>query len=183
MDSSIAKYRPYLQHLARRSIDDALRGKIDSSDLVQETLLNVGNRQAEFESLPEEERRRYLAQCLKNALGDQRRRYYGDKRDVGRERSINDIVDDASRELEDWIGASMASSPSDQAARHELQLDMITAIESLPEAQRRAFELKHFERLSLREVAGELKKTLPQVAGLLRRAKKTLRTALPELRI
>ena len=176
----LASYRSYLRILARRSLGRRLQRKLDSSDLVQGTLLRVSASGEAFRQLPEQQRLPYLRRCLKNELHDQRRRFFGAKRNVALEQSLAGAVDDSSEKLESWIAADK-SSPSKQAIKTEKLLLLANAIDSLPPEQREAFELKHLDGLTLQETACAMgKETVSQVAGLLRRATKKLRQTLED---
>ena len=52
------------------------------------------------------------------------------------------------------------------------------AMEALPEDQRRTIELKHLQGLPLVEVARQMNRSVPAVAGLLFRGMRALRTDL-----
>lgn len=174
------RYRNYLALLARRCVDRQLRRKLDSSDLVQNTLLRVAASGKAFRRLSDGERLPYLRRCLRNELCDQRRRFFGEKRNVTLERSLDDVIDESSAKLAHWLAASK-SSPSEQAIKSEVFLLLADTIASLPREQREAFELKHLQGLTLQETACAMgKQTVAQVAGLLRRAMKTLRHALED---
>jgi len=173
----LPRYRGYLALLARRCVDRQLRRKLDSSDLVQNTLLRIAASGEVFWQLSDAERLPYLNRCLRNELFDQRRRFFGEKRNVALERSLDDVIDESSARLTDWLAAGTAS-PSDQAIKSEMLLLLADAVVSLPPEQREAFELKHLQGLTLQETADAMgKQTIAQVAGLLRRATKTLRQA------
>lgn len=176
----LARYRSYLALLARRCVDRQLRRKLDSSDLAQNTLLRVAASGEAFRRLPDAQRLPYLRQCLRNEICDQRRRFFGEKRNVALERSLDDVMDESSEKLGHWLAADN-SSPSEQAIKSEMLLLLADAIDSLPPEQREAFGLKHLQGLTLQETACAMgKQTVAQVAGLLRRATKTLRHALED---
>jgi RNA polymerase sigma-70 factor (ECF subfamily) len=59
-------------------------------------------------------------------------------------------------------------------------LRLAEAIAELPDDQRRAIELHHLEHCSLADAALRMNKTQPAVAGLIRRAMKSLRERLTE---
>ena len=176
----LARYRSYLALLARRCVDRPLWGKLDPSDVVQNTLLRVAVSGEAFLRLSDGQRLPYLRRCLRNEICDQRRRFFGQKRNVTLERSLDDVVDESSEKLGHWL-ASDKSSPSEQAIKSEMLLLAADAIASLPDEQRDAFELKHLQGLTLQETACAMgKRTVAQVAGLLRRATKALRHALED---
>jgi RNA polymerase sigma-70 factor (ECF subfamily) len=173
-------YRSYLALLAGRCIGRQLRRKLNSSDLVQNTLLRLAAAGEAFLALPDGQRLAYVRRCLRNEVCDQRRRFFAEKRNIALERSLDELVDGSSVRLELWLAADN-STPSEQAIKSERLLRLADAIASLPPEQREAFELKHLQGLTLQETASVMgKQTVAQVAGLLRRATKTLRHALEE---
>jgi RNA polymerase sigma-70 factor (ECF subfamily) len=81
--------------------------------------------------------------------------------------------------LEQWLTADQ-SSPSQQAQRNEEAVRLARALAKLPEAQREAVVLRHFEERSLADIAKHLDRTPAAVVGLLQRGLKTLRELLQE---
>jgi RNA polymerase sigma-70 factor (ECF subfamily) len=102
------------------------------------------------------------------------------RRDVGRERVLQAAVDESASRLEGWLAAKQ-SSPSQQAQRHERAVLLAQALAELPESQREALVLRHWEGLALAEIAGRLGCTTAAVTGLLHRGLKGLRKRLQEL--
>src|ERR687885_927392 len=70
-------YRRYLALLARVQIGQRLQGKVDASDLVQETFLEAHRHFARFRGASEAEVVRWLRQILAAKLADLLRRYLG----------------------------------------------------------------------------------------------------------
>src|SRR3954464_3733498 len=111
------RFRAYLRLLARLQLDPRLRGKLDPSDIVQQTLLQAHQALGRFRGGGEEMAawlRRIMARNLAKALRDLRR----DKRDVARELSLESALERSSARLEAWL-VSGHSSPSQQADRNE----------------------------------------------------------------
>ena len=73
------------------------------------------------------------------------------------------------------------TSPSQYVVRHERELRLAEALETLPEDQRTAVELHHLEGYSVNEVAEKMNRTRASVAGLLRRGLGELRECLTDL--
>jgi RNA polymerase sigma-70 factor (ECF subfamily) len=174
------RYRGYLLLLARARLDPRLQGKLGASDVVQQTLLEAHQARAQFRGRTVAEQaawlRQILARNLANAVRDLRRA----KRDVARERSLEAALDESASRLEAWLAAEQ-SSPSQRAARHERAIRVAAALAQLPEAQREAVVLRHWQGCSLAEIGAHLNCSTAAVTGLLHRGMKTLRTLLQDL--
>src|ERR1700745_2882102 len=115
---ALEQFRDYLRLLARLQIDARLRGKLDPSDLVQQTLLKAHQAQDQFRGSSPAEQAAWLRQILSRTLANAIRDYPRAKRDVTLERSLHCSVEDSSARLEAWLVADQAS-PSDIAQRNE----------------------------------------------------------------
>lgn len=173
-------YRGYLLVLARAHLAHRLLGKLDASDIVQQTLLEAHQALGQFrgQSVGEEAAwlRRILARNLTNATRD----FGRDKRNVARERSLQAELDKSADRLADWLAADQ-SSPSQRAERQERAIRLANAIASLPENQREAVVLRHFDGRSLAQIGVHLGCSTAAVTGLLHRGLKNLRKLLQEL--
>ncbi len=176
----LERYRNYLRLLARLQLDPRLRGKLDPSDLVQQTLLQAHQMQGQFRGATEAEQAAWLRQILVRTMANAARDLGRLKRDVGRERSLEAAIEESSLRLEAWL-ASEQTSPSVRAEKNEQLLRLAEALEQLPDAQREAVELHHLRGLSLAELAGQLGRSEGAVAGLLHRGIKRLRKLLHDL--
>jgi RNA polymerase sigma-70 factor, ECF subfamily len=171
-------FRDYLRMLARWHLDDRLRGKLDPSDVVQETLLKAHRHLDQLRARTAEERAAWLRQILANTLADAARHYLqADRRNVGLERSLEGALQESSARLETWLSDGRLS-PAERAQRQEQLLLLARALAELPEDQRQALELRHLQGRALPEVARALGKTRAAVAGLLRRGLEALRARL-----
>ena len=72
------------------------------------------------------------------------------------------------------------TSPSGRVEKQERLVRLADALAALPEDQRTAIELKHLQGLPLIEVAQQMNRSVPAVAGLLQRAMKALRNGMGE---
>jgi RNA polymerase sigma-70 factor (ECF subfamily) len=176
-----SKYRGYLKFLARRHLSAQYLGRLDYSDVVQQTLLNAYAAKSQFQGESEPEKLAWLRQILVNCISHLTRGFHAKKRDVQREKSLAADLDASSMRLENFM-AGKESSPSQCMDRKDRVLFIANAIESLPEEQRQVVILRYWEDKSIREVAEQLEKSIPAVAGLLHRATKKLRTLLKDER-
>lgn len=177
---ALERFRTYLLLLARARLDSRLQSKLDASDVVQQTLLEAHQAQAQFRGQSVGEQvawlRQILARNLANAVRDLRR----DKRDVARERSLEAALDESASRLNAWLAAEQ-SSPSQGAAREEQALRVAEALAEMPEMQRDAVVMRHWHGCSLAEIASRLGCTTAAVTGLLHRGLRNLRTQLHDL--
>jgi RNA polymerase sigma-70 factor (ECF subfamily) len=175
-------FRAYLRLLARLHLAPQLRGKLDPSDVVQQTLLQAYQARDQFRGRSEAERAAWLRQILVRNLAQTVRDFGRAKRDLAHEQSLQAAVDASSARLEAWLAADQ-SSPSQQAEQGEQALRLAEALEQLPQAQREALVLQHWQGLSLAEIGGHLGRSPEAVAGLIKRGLKQLRHLLQEKRL
>jgi len=174
----LEKYRSYLRVLVELQMSPQLRGKIDPSGIVQQTLLEAYHAWNAGE-LADEERFPWLRRILANNLTDEIRRNGRVKRGGGREVSLEQALEQSSLRLEAF---STGDSPSDQMIKHERVLAMTVALERLPEAQRQALIHQHWHGWPLARIAEEMGRSRVAVAGLIKRALQALREDLKENR-
>lgn len=175
----LERFRSYLLLLARLKLDRKLRGKLDASDVVQQTLLEAHQALESFRGNHLEAQAAWLRQILARNLANAVRDLTRAKRDVRKERSLHTELDDTAARLEVWL-ADQQSSPSQKLERYERALQLAEALTQLPESQREAVMLRHFQGRSLAEIAGQLDCTTAAVTGLLHRGLKSLRNSLAE---
>jgi RNA polymerase sigma-70 factor, ECF subfamily len=173
------RFRAYLILLARLEIAPRLRDKVDLSGVVQQTLLEAHQGLINYPGGPktEAEITAWLRSILSHNLADVLRKLTTRKRDVRREWSLEQALDQSTSRLEQWLTVDQ-SSPSQRVMRQEEILRMAATLATLPEGQRRAIELHHLQGWPLAEIAAELSTTKAAVAGLLHRGLKNLRMQL-----
>jgi RNA polymerase sigma-70 factor (ECF subfamily) len=167
-------YRDYLYLLARAQLDPRLQGKLDASDVVQQTLLQAHDKIDQFRGQSAEELAAYLRKILGNVLVDAVRQFDAGKRDLALERSLRASLEDSAPRLDAWLAADQ-SSPSQKAVRHEEVQKLARALAQLPLDQRIAVELKHLQGWSLEEIGRNMGRSTTAVGGLLRRGLRKLR--------
>lgn len=167
----LEQYRDYLRLLARMHLDSRLKGKVDASDVVQQTMLEAYQAWEQVRDASPEERQALLKRILTNNVVDIIRRFTAQARDVDLEKALNNS---AAGVIADQ------SSPSMQAIRHEQESGLGLALTRLPEDQRTALELKHLRGCSVAEIAQRMKRSETAVGGLLRRGMRTLRELMSD---
>ncbi len=174
---ALERYREYLRLLARLQLPTNLQGKLDPSDLVQQTLLRAYQGLGQFRGSTSGEMAAWLRQILANTLANAVRDYGRGRRDAALERSLELALGNSSARLEAWLAADQ-SSPSEQAERNEQMLCLAEALATLPEPQREALVLRHCQGWSVSEIGTHLGRSRAAVASLLRRGLQQLREFL-----
>jgi RNA polymerase sigma-70 factor, ECF subfamily len=175
----LAQYREYLRLLARIQIDPRLRGQLDPSDIVQQTLLKAHERIEQFRGQTDQELRSWLRAILARNLADAVRTFWRQKGD--RAHSLEAALEESSVKLEVFL-ASEESSPSQGALRVERLIELAEALARLPEDQRTAVELRYLNGLAVSNVANQMGRSTVSVTGLLYRGMKTLRDVMGQPR-
>jgi len=175
--ASFDRYRHYLAFLARVNLDPRLNGKVDLSGVVQQTLLEAHQEQVQWKALPAGKQLAYLRCILTHNLQDEIRKLTSGKRDVRRERSLEQAIENSSRWLMDWAPGK-DTPPAAQLDKAERALRLAAALDRLPEAQRAALVLQHWQGWSLAEIATHMERTPAAVGGLLKRGLRQMREEL-----
>jgi len=175
----LERFRDYLRLLARLQLDPRLRGKIDPSDVVQQTFLQAHRAWRQFRGRGDAELAAWLRQILAHNLAHAVRDFGRARRDVGLERSLEVALESSSLRLEAWLVTDQPS-PSEQADRNEQLLRLAEALADLPDAQQQALVLHYWQGQPVAEVARRLGRSPAAVAGLLKRGLRRLRGRLKD---
>ncbi len=177
----LAPFRGYLLLLARLHWNPRLAGKLDPSDVVQQTLVQAWKGLPDFRGQTEAEMRAWLRQILARQLANLARDFGRENRDIRREVSLDAPagagVNDSSARLEAWLGDDQ-SSPSQRADRNEHLERLADALAALPEPQQDAVTLHHLHGISVNEIAARMERSPAAIAGLLKRGLRALREQL-----
>src|SRR3712207_3859142 len=167
IDARLEQYRDYLRMLAGQQLALRYQGKADPSGIVQETLWEAHREIERGTNAPPGGRLAWLRRILANNLADEVRSLNAQKRDVGRELSLQRAVEMSSQRLEEWLAVE---TPGDNRVEREEQLlQLTTALLRLPEGQREALTLHYWSGWKLAEIAQHLGRSHAAVAGLIKR--------------
>jgi len=170
--------RDYLNLLARNQLERWMQGKVDASDIVQQTLLEAHRDFAHFQGDSEGEWVAWLRCILERNAADFIRHYRGTaKRDVKREVAIAHPSDGSSI-LSAAEPAARDASPSQEFLRRDDELRVAAALEQLSPDHRQVIELRNLQRLPFDEVASRMGRTRPAAQMLWMRAIKKLQQVL-----
>jgi RNA polymerase sigma-70 factor (ECF subfamily) len=176
----IDRYRSYLHVLARAQLHPQLKERLDASDIVQQTLLEAHRDREHFRGETSAQLagwlRRILGHNVKNALRDMR----AAKRDVARERPLDQALERSGLDVAAWLAADQAT-PSEIIAGHERLLRLSDGLSALPDAQSQAIVLRYWQSCSLAEIAERMGRSPAAAAGLLHRGLVQLRELLVSL--
>jgi len=177
----LESYRSYLRLLARIEIGRRLQGKVDASDVVQETFLEAHRHFPSFQGKAEGQLTQWLRAILAGTLANVIRRYLGTQaRDLRLERDLGADLDQSTCALEKML-IDPHSSPSEQAQRGEQTWLVAEAISTLPEDYQTVLVLRHMEGLTFPQVAERMGRTTDSVEKLWLRGLTRLKQAFSEV--
>lgn len=149
-----SRFRDKLERTASFRLDHRLRGRLDISDVLQETFLDARQRLPHFAAKPEMSILGWLRAVLTQRIVDLHREHLGAQaRDVNREVPLSLVATDATTRC--LVGKLIAdqSSPSEAVQRAELAAQLSAALEAMDPLDREVIALRHFEELSNGEAA------------------------------
>src|SRR5208337_3718726 len=100
---TLEPFRKYLKVLAELHLDRKLRGKLDPSDVVQQTMLRAYPALGEVRDARPEVLVAWLRRILARTLADAVKHYERDKRDVALERSLEADLDRSASGFAAWL--------------------------------------------------------------------------------
>jgi RNA polymerase sigma-70 factor (ECF subfamily) len=153
-----AHYRDRLGKMVRLRLDPRVAGRLDASDVLQETYLDVARRFPEFVAAPAVPFYVWLRALTGQRLIDLHRQHLGAKmRDAGQEVSLyrGALPQASSASLAQQLLAGW-TSPTQAAVRAEMQLKLQEALNSMDAMDREVVVLRHFEELNNIETAAVL---------------------------
>jgi RNA polymerase sigma-70 factor (ECF subfamily) len=149
-DELFVRHRPWLRHLVELRLDGQLRGRVDPSDVVQETHLEAFRRLLDYLERRPMPLRLWLRKTLLERLRMLERRHReAERRTVDRERRL---PDSSNAPLAQRL-AGTDSTPSQQLMRDEQANCVRRALTQLSDLDQEVLFLRTFEGLSYEEVS------------------------------
>jgi RNA polymerase sigma-70 factor, ECF subfamily len=151
----LSRHRQRLRRMIELRLDARLRGRLDTSDVLQDALLDVASRLEDYLADPKLPFYLWMRLVAGERLAWLHRHHLGVKmRDAGREMSL---YREALPEASSFALASMLlgaqTSPTQAAVRAERQLRVQEALNALDPTDREVLALRHFEHLTPAETA------------------------------
>ena len=172
-EAVVLRNQGLLATLAEQRVSNRAPGGIRPSDVAQESALKALRAfqdPAQLKSTTQGGLESLLRRVVKTTFLDMVRKAEAEKRDDGGTLPLD------SSEAEN-VPASQPS-PSQATSQRERFLKLLKHLHSLPDDQREAFYLHHFERLSMKGIAERLERSESAVDSLLRRALHDLRARM-----
>ena len=150
-----SRYRVRLKRMVHLRLSRRLQGRVDDSDVLQESFLDISRRLKEYVANPQLPFFLWLRHMTGLKLAEVHRRHLGTQlRDADREVSLHrgglpeaDSVSLAAQLL------GKLTTPSQAAIKAETRIYVQEALNSMDAIDREVLALKHFEQLSISEIA------------------------------
>ena len=154
MGELFLRHGPRLRAMLRVRLDQRLQGRVDPSDVLQETFAEASQRLAEYARHPSMPFFLWLRFLTVQQLLQHHRRHLGaQKRNAAQEQAVGGAGPDASvMTLAEQVVGTL-TSPSLAAARGETAARLAAALEEMDPIDREVIVLRHFEELSNQEAA------------------------------
>jgi RNA polymerase sigma-70 factor (ECF subfamily) len=167
----LEKYRGFLWGLADKLLDDRAAGRIDASDLVQQTCLSVHKQIAAFDGHDAAQFAAWLRQIHeRNIRNAARNQLHAGKRAIDREKRVSEAEAYAARQ----------TSPSQHMVRSEESIRLAQAIAQLPHDEQEALRRRYLDGESMVEIAAAMGLTKDALIWLMKSAMTSLRQNLAE---
>ena len=178
-----SRYRPRLKRMVHLRLSRRLQGRVDDSDVLQEACLDAGRRLGEYTADPHLPFYLWLRHLTGLKLAEVHRRHLGTQlRDADREVTLHrgglPAADSASLAAQ-LLGT--VTSPSEAAVKAEQRLYVQEALNAMDPTDREVLALRHFEQLSMTEIAAVLGLSKAGAGSRYLRAIKRLRELLAKM--
>ncbi len=149
-----SRYRERLTRMIQFRLDGRLKGRIATSDVLQEAYIDALKRLPHFQAVQDMPFLIWLRWVTMQRLVEVHRQHLGAQmRDAGREVTLQPggMLSASSEKIADFIGD--LTSPSQAAERAEAMDQLREALEGLDPTDREVLALRHFEELTNQEAA------------------------------
>src|SRR5262245_23097032 len=178
-----SRYRDRLKRMVRLRLSRRLQGRVDDSDVLQESFVEICRRLGEYLQDPGLPFYLWLRHLTGLKLAEVHRRHLGTQlRDADREVSLHrgGLPEADSVSLANQLLGRL-STPSQAAIKAETRLYVQEALNSMDPLDREVLALKHFEQLSTSEMAQVLGLSRAGAGSRYLRALKRLREILSRI--
>lgn len=174
------RHRDAVRRMVQMRLDQAIAGRVDASDIVQDVLLEASQRMDDYIRNPVMPFHLWLRQLAKDRVIDMHRRHrVAGRRSVDREQNM------ASFQADEKSAADLATllrdtqlTPAAAIVRKEMEQRFLAALGQLDDSDREIVIMRHFEHLGNGEVAQALGLTPPAAGMRYLRAIRRLREVL-----
>jgi RNA polymerase sigma-70 factor, ECF subfamily len=176
MNELFSRYHATMVGLARRRLGPRLRAKEEPDDLAQTTFREATRDFSQYEYRGEDSLLRWLVRILQNKIRDRAEFYSAGKRDISRERPVEDTGNSRHHDLPRRDPPSEDLSVTRVVQREEEFKILREALGELSPDHRKAITLVFFQGLTLRKAGEKMEgRSEDAVRMLLRRAEARLR--------
>jgi RNA polymerase sigma-70 factor (ECF subfamily) len=163
-------YAERVLRIVRIRMSRELRSKLESTDLVQETLIHALTGLADFTYENEGDFVRWLSKIVENELRANLKKLHADKRDIRKEVRLDKYGSTTGGGFAGSPGPIEATTPSAMMSRRE-ELDKLEeAIDELKPEYREVIVLAKIDGLSYKEIGDRLGKSSDAIRKLVSRA-------------
>ena len=178
----LENHRERLRRLIDLRLDDRVRGRVDASDVIQETQIEALKRADEYEQNREVPLFVWLRFLALQKVSQLHRHHLGTRaRDANREVSM------FRRQMPSATSAALAAqlvgkltTASQAAERAEMKAKVETALQEMSDTDQEVLTLLHFEQLTYREAAAVLEISEKALGGRYVRALARLKRSLSD---
>ena len=181
INALLDRHRDALRRMVSLRMDQALKRRVDASDIVQDVLVDANRRLQVYLENPKLPFHLWLRQMARDRLMDAHRRHRrAARRSLDREQPLAAHVEgQSSMDLAAML-SDRELTPAAAANQRELERRFAAAIDTLDEPDRDVILMRHFEQLSNQETAQALGISQPAAGMRYLRALRRLRPLLDE---
>lgn len=177
----LERHREALRRMVQLRMDQAIRRRVDASDIVQEVLIEAHRRLADYLREPAMPFHLWLRQLAQQRVIDAHRRHRrAARRSTDREQPL--VVSPRDASSQDLLGqlSDHELTPAAATLRAELGARFLAVLDELEEIDREVLVMRHVEQLTNSEVALALGLSEPAAGMRYLRAMRRLRAKLVE---